>query len=128
MPAVRRNLLLSLGLAVLAAAISCTSAGAQMRAPGENRMQDAVRAVVGLMARVPPEARSARSLGTQRQGSGVVIGSDGLVLTVGYLILEATQVVVTAPSGDEVEAKVVAYDYDTGFGLVPGITNGRYGA
>jgi S1-C subfamily serine protease len=118
MPAVRRNLLLSLGLAVLAAAISCTSAGAQMRAPGENRMQDAVRAVVGLMARVPPEARSARSLGTQRQGSGVVIGSDGLVLTVGYLILEATQVVVTAPSGDEVEAKVVAYDYDTGFGLV----------
>jgi len=40
------------------------------------------------------------------------------VLTVGYLILEASRVVVTTATGDEVEAKIVAYDYDTGFGLL----------
>ncbi|MGH7003694.1 MAG: S1C family serine protease [Alphaproteobacteria bacterium] len=93
-------------------------AAAQIRAPGESRMQDAVRAVVGVAAEIPSGARSAQSLGTERQGSGVIIGSDGLILTVGYLLLEATRVVITAPSGDEVEARIVAYDYDTGFGLL----------
>src|SRR5262249_44553301 len=86
----------------------------------ESRMEEAARAVVGIAAQIPEDARSARTLGTERQGSGIVIGADGLVLTVGYLILEASRVVVTAPSGDEVEAKVVAYDYDTGFGLLRG--------
>ena len=67
-------------------------------------MQDAVRAVVGVTAEIPPGARSAASLGTERQGSGIIIGSDGLVLTVGYLILEAARVVVTSPSGEDIEA------------------------
>ena len=93
-------------------------AAAQVRPPDDSRMQIAVRAVVGVAAQIPETARSARSLGTERQGSGVVIGSDGLVLTVGYLILEASRVVVTSATGDEVEAKIVAYDYDTGFGLL----------
>lgn len=93
-------------------------AAAQVRPPDDSRMQIAVRAVVGVAAQIPETARSARSLGTERQGSGVVIGSDGLVLTVGYLILEASRVVVTTATGDEVEAKIVAYDYDTGFGLL----------
>ena len=93
-------------------------AAAQVRPPDDSRMQIAVRAVVGVAAQIPETARSARSLGTERQGSGVVIGSDGLVLTVGYLILEASRVVVTTATGDEIEAKIVAYDYDTGFGLL----------
>jgi len=93
-------------------------AAAQVRPPDDSRMRMAVRAVVGVAAQIPETARSARSLGTERQGSGVVIGSDGLVLTVGYLILEASRVVVTTATGDEVEAKIVAYDYDTGFGLL----------
>ena len=93
-------------------------AAAQVRPPDDSRMQIAMRAVVGVAAQIPETARSARSLGTERQGSGVVIGSDGLVLTVGYLILEASRVVVTTATGDEVEAKIVAYDYDTGFGLL----------
>ena len=93
-------------------------AAAQVRPPDDSRMQMAVRAVVGVAAQIPETARSAHSLGTERQGSGVVIGSDGLVLTGGYLILEASRVVVTTAAGDEVEAKIVAYDYDTGFGLL----------
>ena len=35
---------------------------------------------------------STKTLGPVRQGSGVVIGGDGLVLTIGYLILEAENV------------------------------------
>ena len=111
----RRSLLFLLG----ALAFGCAgSATAQIRGPGESKMQEAVRAVVGVAAQVPETARSARTLGTERQGSGVIIGSDGLILTVGYLILEASRVVVTSATGDEVEAQIVAYDYDTGFGLL----------
>lgn len=118
----RDRLRFAAGLAALTAAmtvvVALPPAAAQMAPPGESRMQEAVRAVVGVTAEIPEAARSARTLGTERQGSGVVIGSDGLVVTVGYLILEAARVVVTTPSGDEVEAQIVAYDYDTGFGLV----------
>jgi S1-C subfamily serine protease len=115
----RKRLLVVLMTAALVLAVSSPLALAQsLSVPGESRMQEAVRAVVGVAAEVPETARSARTLGTERQGSGVIIGSDGLVLTVGYLILEASRIVVTTATGDEVEAKVVAYDYDTGFGLL----------
>lgn len=118
----RRSLLSVLGALAL---IGAADAAAQIRDPGESRMQEAVRAVVGVEAQIPEGARSARTLGTERQGSGVIIGSDGLILTVGYLILEASRVVVTSASGDEIEAKIVAYDYDTGFGLLRAQFNER---
>jgi S1-C subfamily serine protease len=75
-------------------------------------------AVVGVTAEIAPDARTARSLGPIRDGNGVVIGKDGLVLTIGYLILEAEQVIVTTSEGREVPAQIVAYDHATGFGLV----------
>jgi hypothetical protein len=45
--------------------------------------------VVQITAYVPQEARTAASLGTERQGTGVVIDNNGLILTIGYLVLEA---------------------------------------
>lgn len=75
-------------------------------------------AVVRLDAAVPDTARTAGALGTSRSGSGVVIDDDGLVLTVGYLILEAASVTLTLQGNREVPANVVAYDHNTGFGLV----------
>ncbi len=77
-----------------------------------------LEAVVGVRATVPGDARTAVVLGTQREGSGVVIGADGLVLTIGYLILEAESAEVLLPDGKAVPAEIVAYDYDTGFGLL----------
>ncbi len=77
-----------------------------------------IKAVIGLRAMVPDTARTANSLGTEREGSGIVIGDDGLVLTIGYLILEASDVQVTDSQGEYVPAEIVAYDYDSGFGLV----------
>lgn len=74
--------------------------------------------IVKIRSEVPSDARTARSLGTEREGSGVVIDSGGLVLTIGYLILEAMRVEVVGPSGKPVSAKIVGYDHNTGFGLV----------
>ena len=74
--------------------------------------------IVKVRSEVPPDARTARSLGTEREGSGVVIDSGGLVLTIGYLILEAMRVEVVGSSGKPVNAKIVGYDHNTGFGLL----------
>lgn len=74
--------------------------------------------VVVVEARVPADSRSAATLGTERRGGGIVIDRGGLVLTIGYLIMEAEEVRVTDVDGREVGAEVVAYDFDTGFGLL----------
>jgi len=104
----------------LIALLACGSAGAsgsglevQSRA-----LQRASDAVVGLTAKAVEDARSSATLGVQRQGSGVVISADGLVLTIGYLILEAEDVEITTDDGRLLPARVVAFDLATGFGLV----------
>jgi len=76
------------------------------------------RAIVALRAHIPDEAFTAGSLGTIREGSGVVIREDGLVLTIGYLLTEANEVWLTDADGRVVAAHVLAYDQVTGFGLV----------
>ena len=48
----------------------------------------ALSAVVGVRALVPEEAFTAQTLGTERVGHGVLI-DDGVVLTIGYLVMEA---------------------------------------
>ncbi len=75
-------------------------------------------AVVGVKVRAVEDARSIATLGEQREGSGVVIGKDGLVLTIGYLILEADHVDIVDGSGRHLPARVVAYDLASGFGLL----------
>jgi len=75
-------------------------------------------AVLGLRATAVEGARSAATLGREREGSGVVISADGLVLTIGYLVLEAENVELRPDDGRRVPARVVAYDLATGFGLV----------
>ncbi|MCG8354184.1 MAG: S1C family serine protease [Kiloniellales bacterium] len=75
-------------------------------------------AIVGVRAEIPPDARTAEVLGTEREGSGVVIDADGLVLTIGYLIMESSSAEIVLRDDRRVPAEVVAYDYDSGFGLL----------
>jgi len=75
-------------------------------------------AIVKVSTRVPADARTVRSLGSERVGSGVVIDGSGLVLTIGYLMLEAESAEITLAGGRTVAASLVAYDHDTGFGLL----------
>jgi serine protease Do len=75
-------------------------------------------AVVGVKVTAVDGARSAQTLGLNRSGSGVVIGADGLVLTIGYLMLEAQQIEIITQEGKALPAVAVAYDLATGFGLI----------
>jgi serine protease Do len=75
-------------------------------------------AVVGVEVTAIEDARSIATLGRERQGSGVLIGDDDLVLTIGYLILEADHVDLVPADGRHVPARVVAYDLASGFGLL----------
>jgi S1-C subfamily serine protease len=81
-------------------------------------LADALNAIVSLRARVPADAFTAQTLGTERAGQGVVIRDDGLVVTIGYLITEANEVWLTTNEGRAVQGHVLAYDYTSGFGLV----------
>ena len=91
-------------------------------APAHVRSQqfsaETLDAVVKVRAQVPAGARTAASLGPLREGSGVVIDSNGLVLTIGYLILEASHVQITDSAGRTVPARILGYDHATGFGLL----------
>ncbi len=78
----------------------------------------ALDALVLVRAEVPEDAFTASILGTERVGNGVVIGGDGLVLTIGYLITEASAVWLTTNRGAAVAGYPLAYDQATGFGLV----------
>jgi S1-C subfamily serine protease len=76
------------------------------------------RSVVAVRASVPDDAFTAGTLGTLREGSGVVISPSGLVLTIGYLLTEADEVWLTRHDGKVIAGHALAYDQETGFGIV----------
>jgi S1-C subfamily serine protease len=81
-------------------------------------LDQTLSSVVVLQARVPQDAFTAQTLGTERIGNGIVIGKDGLVLTIGYLVTEAEEITLTTNDGRQVPAHGLGYDAVTGFGLV----------
>jgi S1-C subfamily serine protease len=80
-------------------------------------LEHTLNAVVGLHAIIPGDAFTAETLGTERGGNGVFI-RDGVVLTIGYLVTEAQSIWLTLNDGRAVQGTVLAYDQETGFGLV----------
>jgi serine protease Do len=74
--------------------------------------------VVGIRVAVADGASSAESLGRLRAGSGVLIDKNGLILAIGYLMLEAQDIQIITQDNRMVPAQTVAYDQATGFGLV----------
>jgi S1-C subfamily serine protease len=81
-------------------------------------LERALDAVVMVRSEIPETAQSAANLGTERTGYGSVIREDGLVVTIGYLINEATQIWLTTNKGVVVAGHPLAYDQATGFGLI----------
>jgi len=106
------GLLLGFGLILQAMAAEAPAPGAR-----EPLTVDAF-SVVRVHVRAVPDARSRATLGAEREGTGIVIDSSGLILTIGYLIQEADTVSVAGADGRALPASVVAYDYSTGFGLL----------
>jgi S1-C subfamily serine protease len=100
-------------IATLAIAITGSTGLAQ-----STRIEELVSAVVRIKTHVNPEGRTVEGLGREREGSGILIDNDGLVLTIGYLMVEAYAAEVVDNSGRTVPASVVGYDHETGFGLL----------
>ena len=79
--------------------------------------EETLSAVVLVRAKILPNARSAATLGSQREGSGVLV-RDGYVATIGYLVIESEAIEVTGADGRSVPAALAAYDHASGFGLL----------
>ncbi|MBV9751036.1 MAG: serine protease [Hyphomicrobiales bacterium] len=82
------------------------------------QLDHVLQSIVAVHSTIPADGFTASILGTERAGSGVVIRDNGLVLTIGYLITEAENVWLARADGRLTPAHVVAYDQETGFGLV----------
>ena len=116
-------LLLAIGVFVAGAALAADPPAKSSRKAASTSTEgpDAegfFQAIVKLQARAVPNARSAATLGAEREGTGIVIGADGLILTIGYLIVEADDVHIVDRKGRTLPARVVGYDHATGLGLV----------
>jgi S1-C subfamily serine protease len=79
-------------------------------------------AVVEVKTFINPDGRTVEILGREREGSGIVIDDQGLVLTIGYLMVEAHAAQVSTNDGHTVPANVVGYDHASGFGLLQAMT------
>jgi S1-C subfamily serine protease len=105
-------------LALLAACALPVQAPAQDKGVGaEREASEVLSAVVRVRARILPNARSAETLGLQREGSGVLV-REGYVATIGYLVIESETIEVTGADGRSVPATLAGYDHASGFGLV----------
>jgi S1-C subfamily serine protease len=104
----KSSLLLTL---ILLAAIAAT-------AQALDKAEDVLKAVVKIKATIPEGARTASTLGTEREGHGILIDGRGHILTTGYLVIESETIEVTGPGGRKVKAAFVGYDHATGFGIV----------
>lgn len=78
----------------------------------------ALDSAVMIRSEIPDDAFTAQVLGTERLGNGMVIGDNGLVLTIGYLLTEAETLWLTTNRGAAVAGHPIAFDFATGFGLV----------
>ncbi len=81
-------------------------------------LEDLVSAVVGVKAFIEADGTTVDTLGREREGSGIVIDNEGLVLTIGYLMVEARAAEIRSNNGRTIPAMVVGYDHETGFGLL----------
>jgi len=97
------------------AALLALSARASAQAPP---LEEIINGVVRIKTTIHPDGRTLKSLGREREGSGIVIDGNGLVLTIGYLMVEAYAAEVTTNDGRTWPANVLGYDNETGFGLL----------
>ena len=100
---------------LLALALGAGAAPAHDKSDAE--AEATLSAVVRVQSRILPDARTAGTLGKRREGSGILV-REGYVLTIGYLVIEAESIEVTAASGASVPASLAAYDHASGFGLL----------
>ena len=92
--------------------------------PLSPQLTDLLRSVVKVHAYALPDSDSAKRLGTERNGNGIVVGQGGLIVTIGYLVTESMSVEIVDDNGRTRSASVVGYDAETGLALLraPGLS------
>lgn len=110
-----------MSLPLFTAAFACWRAthelvaeGPVCKLPTESVVKLSIKAIQG--------ARTAETLGAEREGTGVVISADGLIVTIGYLIMEADSVLVITHDGRIFPAVPIGFDQATGFGLLRAVS------
>ena len=83
----------------------------------EGVIEKSLTGLVKVRTLAAPGARSNATLGKQREGNGILL-SPKLVLTIGYLVMEADEVEVTDHKGRKLPGKIAAFDQETGLSLV----------
>ncbi len=81
-------------------------------------LERALSAIVSVRTQIPEDAMTARMLGTERAGHGVLIRENGLIVTIGYLVTEAETIWIVDGNGKATAGHTVAYDQESGFGLI----------
>ncbi|HEY5291300.1 MAG TPA: S1C family serine protease [Burkholderiales bacterium] len=104
--------------ALAALQVQAQEAQPKPKAISGKQADELLGSVVRVKARSLPDARSNATLGSLREGSGVVIDDKGHILTIGYLVIEADAIEVTTAEGKTSPATLAGYDHATGFGLL----------
>ena len=111
--------------AVSFAAVAPAQDGKTDKAPNEkfsdkmsgDVIEKALTGVVKLRTLATPGAKSNVTLGAEREGNGILLAPK-LVLTIGYLVMEADEVEITDHKGRKLPGKVAGFDQESGLGLV----------
>jgi S1-C subfamily serine protease len=106
-------------LLVAVALVVASAIAARAQSP---TLEQLLSGVVHVKTLITPDGRTTENLGREREGTGIVIDDNGLVLTIGYLMVEAISAEITTNDGRTVGANVVGYDNESGFGLLQTIT------
>jgi len=108
---------------LLTAAVAVLASGTAASAQNEKvTLGELVSSVVRIKTHINPDGRTVENLGREREGSGIVIDDKDLVLTIGYLMVEAHAAEIITNDGRAVPANIVGYDQETGFGLLQAIS------
>jgi S1-C subfamily serine protease len=118
-PAALFGVALACMLALPADAQTRPQPGATAEVP---RLDELLSGVVRIKTFINPDGRTVATLGALRTGSGVVIDDSGLIVTIGYLMVEAYSADVVTQDGRTVKAEVLGYDHDSGFGLLKALS------
>ena len=106
---------------LLMAVVLAAAATLPAMAQAPSTAGDLLSGVVQIKTVVNPDARTTENLGRARSGSGIVLDDNGLVLTIGYLMLEAHAGEIVTNDGRTLPANVLGYDHESGFGLLRAI-------
>ena len=87
-------------------------------AMAEPSATDFSRAIVGVETKIAADGRTVDTLGSTRRGSAVLIDASGLMVTIGYLVLEAETIEITLDTGETLAAELVANHHLTGLALL----------